>query len=172
MNYVSIYRGEAFLGSASGKAPSCQCRRCKRCGFNACVGKIPWRRAWQPTSVFLPGDSPWTEEPGGLQSTGSQRVTHNWTTEAEHNTTSHNLRPHPSSFTLPFIHLSSLVLLFLRMLLLFFLFNINFSAIIFFIKHCINCIPYFFICFVFTSHHLKMVSSVPCDIFFFDSLVI
>ena len=24
-------------------------------------------------SVFLPGDSPWTEEPGGLQSTGSQR---------------------------------------------------------------------------------------------------
>ena len=32
------------------------------------VGKIPWRRAWQPTPVFLPGESPWTEEPGGLQS--------------------------------------------------------------------------------------------------------
>ena len=29
------------------------------------VGKIPWRRAWQPTPVFLPGESPWTEEPGG-----------------------------------------------------------------------------------------------------------
>ena len=40
------------------------------------VGKIPWRRAWQPTPVFLPGESPWTEEPGGLQSTGSQRVRH------------------------------------------------------------------------------------------------
>ena len=26
----------------------------------------PWRRAWQPTPVFLPGESPWTEEPGGL----------------------------------------------------------------------------------------------------------
>ena len=38
------------------------------------VGKIPWRRAWQPTPVFLPGESPWTEEPGGLQSMGSQRV--------------------------------------------------------------------------------------------------
>ena len=38
------------------------------------VGKIPWRRAWQPTLVFLPGESPCTEEPGGLQSTGSQRV--------------------------------------------------------------------------------------------------
>ena len=24
----------------------------------------PWRRAWQPTPVFLPGESPWTEEPG------------------------------------------------------------------------------------------------------------
>ena len=30
------------------------------------VGKIPWRRAWQPTPVFLRGESPWTEEPGGL----------------------------------------------------------------------------------------------------------
>ena len=28
------------------------------------VGKIPWRRAWQPTPVFLPGESTWTEEPG------------------------------------------------------------------------------------------------------------
>ena len=26
----------------------------------------PWRRAWKPTLVFLPGESPWTEEPGGL----------------------------------------------------------------------------------------------------------
>ena len=33
------------------------------------VGKIPWRRARQFTSVFL-SESPWTEEPGGLQSTG------------------------------------------------------------------------------------------------------
>ena len=29
------------------------------------VGKIPWRRAWQPTPIFVPGESPWTEEPGG-----------------------------------------------------------------------------------------------------------
>ena len=27
-------------------------------GFDCCVGKIPWRRAWQPTPVFLPGESP------------------------------------------------------------------------------------------------------------------
>ena len=39
------------------------------------------RRAWQPTPVFLPGESPWTEEPGGLQSMGSQRVGHDWATK-------------------------------------------------------------------------------------------
>ena len=39
------------------------------------VGKILWR-AWQPTPVFLPGESPWTEEPGGLEFIGSQRVGH------------------------------------------------------------------------------------------------
>ena len=35
----------------------------------------PWRREWQPTPVFLPGDSPWIEEPGGLQSMSSQSQT-------------------------------------------------------------------------------------------------
>ena len=51
-----------------------------RPGFDPWVGKIPWRRAWQPTPVFLPGESPWTEEPGGLQSAGLQRVGHDWVT--------------------------------------------------------------------------------------------
>ena len=40
------------------------------------VENIPWRRAWQPTPEFLPEESPQTEEPGGLQSMGSQRVRH------------------------------------------------------------------------------------------------
>ena len=40
------------------------------------VGKILWRRSWQPTPVFLPGESPRTEEPGGLWSIGSRRVRH------------------------------------------------------------------------------------------------
>ena len=68
-----------FLGGASGKEPSCQCRRGKRCGFHPWVGKIPWRRAWQPTPVFFPGKSPWTEEPGRLQSIGS----HDWSTHMQ-----------------------------------------------------------------------------------------
>ena len=46
-----------FPGSTSGKEPSCQGRRCKRHGFNPWLRKIPWRRAWQPTPVFLPGES-------------------------------------------------------------------------------------------------------------------
>ena len=45
-------------------------------GFDPWVGKIPWRRAWQPTPVFLPGESPWTEEPDGLQSIGLLRIGH------------------------------------------------------------------------------------------------
>ena len=39
------------------KAPTCQCRRLKRCGFNPLVRKIPWRRKWQPAPVSLPGKS-------------------------------------------------------------------------------------------------------------------
>ena len=37
-------------------------------------------RRWPPTPVFLPRESPWTEETAGLQSMGSQRVGHNWVT--------------------------------------------------------------------------------------------
>ena len=46
-------------------------------GLISGLGKILWRRKWQPTPVFLPGESPWTEEPGRLQSMGSQRIGHN-----------------------------------------------------------------------------------------------
>ena len=71
-----------FLGGTSGKEPTCQRRRRKSSGFSPWVRKIPWRRAWQPAPVFLPGESPWTEEPvlgfigsQTLQFIGSQ----NWT---------------------------------------------------------------------------------------------
>ena len=70
-----------FLGNASGKEPTCQCKRHKRFRFYPWVGKIPWRRGWQPTPVFLPGGSPLTEEPGGLLSMGSQRIRHDWVTK-------------------------------------------------------------------------------------------
>ena len=37
------------------------------------VGMIPWKRKWLPTPVILPGEFH-GEEPGGLQSPGSQKV--------------------------------------------------------------------------------------------------
>ena len=46
-----------FPGGVSGKEPTCQCRRHKKCGFNPWVRKISWRRAQQPTPAFLSGES-------------------------------------------------------------------------------------------------------------------
>ena len=63
-----------FLKSLPGRSDS------KESACNAGdLGLIPGLgrlRAWQPTPVFLPGESPRTEEPDGLQSIGSQRVGH------------------------------------------------------------------------------------------------
>ena len=76
-NNTSLTNKWGFPGGASGKEPTWQCRRHKRHRFDPWIGKIPWRRAWQPTPVFLPGESQ-GQEPGGLQSIESQRVGHNW----------------------------------------------------------------------------------------------
>ena len=65
-----------FPGGASGKEFTYQLRRHKKYGFNLWDGKIPWKRAWQPTPLCLSEESPWTEEPGGLQSIGLWRVRH------------------------------------------------------------------------------------------------
>ena len=46
-----------FPGGASGKKPACQCRRCKRHGFGPWVRKMPWRRKWWTTPVFLSRES-------------------------------------------------------------------------------------------------------------------
>ena len=58
-----------FPGGASGKEPTCSCRRLKRLGFDPWVEKIPWSMKWQSTPVFLlgkphgqrslAGNSPW-----------------------------------------------------------------------------------------------------------------
>ena len=44
-------------------------------------GRSSERRAWQPTPVFLPRESPWTEEHSRLQSMGSQRAGRDWVTK-------------------------------------------------------------------------------------------
>ena len=64
--------------SSANKEPACQCGRHKRCWFDPWAQKIPWRRKWQPIPVFLPGKFHGQEEPGRLQSRGSQRVRHDY----------------------------------------------------------------------------------------------
>ena len=57
----------------SGKESACQCRRP---GFNHWAGKIPWRRKWQPTRVFLPGKSSGQRRLAGCSPWGRKRVRH------------------------------------------------------------------------------------------------
>ena len=64
---------------SSAKQFACQCRRhksCKRHGFEPWVWKTPWCSKRQPTLVYLVWKIPRTEETGGLESMGSQRVGH------------------------------------------------------------------------------------------------
>ena len=45
-----VLKKSGFPGGSVGKESTCQC---KRLGFDSWVRKIPWRRKWQSTSVFL-----------------------------------------------------------------------------------------------------------------------
>ena len=74
-----------FNSGTSGEESACQCRRHKRQPLSPWVGKIPWRRKWQPTPVFLPrkihglrslaGYSPW----GHKESDTTERAEHTQT---------------------------------------------------------------------------------------------
>ena len=70
--YYFIYI--CFPGGASGKEPVCQCRRHKKCRFNPWVEKIPWRKAWQPTPVFFPGESHEQRSPMGYGPQGHKET--------------------------------------------------------------------------------------------------
>ena len=68
-----IYIYLCFPGGSDGKEYACNV------GIMSLIpgsGRSLEERAWQPSPVFSPGESPWTEEPGWLQSMGSQRVGH------------------------------------------------------------------------------------------------
>ena len=52
-----LYWQYGFPSGTSGEESTCQCRRRKTCRFDPYVGKITWRRTWQSTPVFLPGES-------------------------------------------------------------------------------------------------------------------
>ena len=68
----------------SGKESTCQC---KRHSFNPWVGKIPWRRKWQPTSTYLPGKSHGQRNPVGYSPWGHKRVRQDLTTKQQQRVT-------------------------------------------------------------------------------------
>ena len=58
-------------GMKSDEESACQCRRC---GFDPWVGKIPWRGKWQPTLLFLPGESHGQKSLVGYSSVGHKEL--------------------------------------------------------------------------------------------------
>ena len=73
----------------------------RRCGFDPQIGKIPWRREWQPTPVFLPRESPWTEKSGRLESMGLQESDMTECVRARAHTHTHtHTHPHRVSATI------------------------------------------------------------------------
>ena len=72
-----------FPGGSDGKESVLQCGTP---GFDPWVRKIPWRRKWKPTPVFLPGEFHGQREPGGLHPMGSPRVRHDWATNTHTHT--------------------------------------------------------------------------------------
>ena len=80
--------------SSSGTEPTCQYRRHKRSPSNPRVGKILWRRKWQPTPVFLPGESHGQRSLAGYSPWGG-RIRHNWSDLARKQ--EEDFGAHPSS---------------------------------------------------------------------------
>ena len=76
--WAGVWMEGWFTGGANGKEPPCQCRRNKRCGFDPWVGKMPWRRAWPPTPIFLLRESHGQRSLVDTSLQGSQGVRHDW----------------------------------------------------------------------------------------------
>ena len=49
--------------------------QCGRRGLNPWIGNIPWRKKWQPTPVFLPGEPHGQRSPGGYSPGGHKSWT-------------------------------------------------------------------------------------------------
>ena len=88
-----------FPSGSDGKESSCQCKRPR---FNPWIGKVPWRREWQPTAVFLPrefhgqrslvGYTPWGHKELDMAKHACERV---------------HINTHKHVYTHPFPHPST-----------------------------------------------------------------
>ena len=75
LKIVYCFQTKGYAGSASGKETACQCRRHR---FDPWARKIPPEEGMATHSSILAWRIPWTEEPGGLWSMGSQWVGQVW----------------------------------------------------------------------------------------------
>ena len=86
------------VGGSDREEFTCQCRRP---GFDPWVGKIPWRRAWQPTPVFSPGESRGQRNPAGCGSGAAKSRTRPndqpFTSEAPFSRPQRRLSPPPTT---------------------------------------------------------------------------
>ena len=87
-----------------GKESTCQCRRCR---FDPWFGKIPWRRKWQLTPVFLPGKSHGQMSLAGYSPCSRKRVGHDLATKLSLLVLSHGMRSSDSSVGGPSINFFS-----------------------------------------------------------------
>ena len=67
-NVIEVILG--FPGGSGVKNPPANAGDSGDAGLIPGVKKLPWRRKWQPTPVFLPEESHDREDPGGLQPWG------------------------------------------------------------------------------------------------------
>ena len=83
------------VGSTGVKESVCQCTRHKRHGFDPWVGKMPWRRNWQSSPVFLPGKSmdrgAWQAIIHGVAKSRMQLSTHTWMSSQIHGNRKQNV---------------------------------------------------------------------------------
>ena len=97
--------GIGFPGGSDGKESTCNA---EDMSLIPGLWRAPGRGHGNPLPGLLTGESPWTEEPGGLQSIGSQRVEYDWVTK--HSTGEGILKIIVASFFLFFIKMSKRVI--------------------------------------------------------------
>ena len=85
----------------SGKESACQSRRCRRHSLDPWVGKTPWRRKWQPTTVFLLGKSHGQRGMVGYSPWGHKESD---TTEHAHTSLLHVMFPLPKMLEYLYTH--------------------------------------------------------------------
>ena len=63
-----------FPGGLDGKESACNAGDAKDMGLSPRSGRSPWRRAWQPTPVFLPEESHWQRSLAGYSPWGHKEL--------------------------------------------------------------------------------------------------